>query len=212
MKRAFRGIFPFITIPSEDEDEQYQVCYPNRTDAKWTHVELNNIDHFRNSSENLFITGFPNDLEKIRLHFHLLRQELRFHSKFLDRAKQYTRDAKAEYLRANNLTLETRVSFVGVHARRTDYFLFLSNKYRGVLVTAAYFKTAMQRMRSELRKEGKMHVIFIMASDDITWGRNHLSSQDDIYFVPKHFIGFNRDEKAVLDLAILSQCNHSIIT
>lgn len=60
-------------------------------------------------------------------------------------------------------------------------------------------------------------MIFIVSSDDRSWSRNIFNRSQDVYFTferKDHRSDYNCEicRSAIRDLAILSQCNHSIIT
>ncbi|XP_013398035.1 galactoside 2-alpha-L-fucosyltransferase 3-like [Lingula anatina] len=88
--------------------------------------------------------------------------------------------------------------FVSIHVRRTDFMDYpdLIN-----VATVDYFNRAMNLFR-----EKYFSVKFVVASDDKPWSRANLTSdRGDIYFT---------DDNATKcqDIAVLSHCNHSILS
>ena len=47
-------------------------------------------------------------------------------------------------------------------------------------------------------------LIFVVASDDLTWCKNVFKNFTDVYYV-------NEGNSAYLDMAIMSNCNHSVV-
>ncbi|XP_064475939.1 galactoside alpha-(1,2)-fucosyltransferase 2-like [Ornithodoros turicata] len=92
--------------------------------------------------------------------------------------------------------------FVGVHVRRGDFVHEIQRPhYQGVLADEAYFRTAMSYFRAKYR-----HILFVVCSDGIEWcSRNIDSSMGDVFFV-------TRRVSPAMDLALLAQCNHTIMT
>ncbi|KAG8040240.1 hypothetical protein G9C98_000810 [Cotesia typhae] len=93
-------------------------------------------------------------------------------------------------------------TYVGIHVRRTDYVDYLWQKLKVKPAPARYYLSAMNYFTNKYK-----NVVFVVASDSISWCKNHLNNQ-------KHRIAFISDSDAHApgkDLAVLSSCNHSII-
>ncbi|XP_057330001.1 galactoside alpha-(1,2)-fucosyltransferase 2-like [Microplitis mediator] len=93
-------------------------------------------------------------------------------------------------------------TYVGIHVRRTDYVDYLWQKLKVKPAPARYYLTAMNYFNNKYK-----NVIFVVASDSISWCKHHLKSN-------KYNIDFISDIDAHApgkDLAVLSTCNHSII-
>lgn len=116
-------------------------------------------------------------------------------SAFLHEAKQKAVAAGA--LRFNPVTAE--VVFVGVHVRRGDY-IRLAQKRKAVLAGKEYLDKAMRYFQEKYR-----NVLFVVASNDIPWCTKNVDSRN-------HSVVFSLHQIAPVDLAILSQCNHTIFT
>ena len=91
---------------------------------------------------------------------------------------------------------------VGLHVRRTDMITKRRQKMGYVSTKMSYFKNAMDYFISN-----HSHVQFVIASDDISWCRQHLSITKP--GVAVHFLSGNSPP---VDMAVLSSCDHVIIS
>ncbi|XP_023235991.1 galactoside 2-alpha-L-fucosyltransferase 2-like [Centruroides sculpturatus] len=89
--------------------------------------------------------------------------------------------------------------FVGIHVRQTDYYVVL-NKYHRNKVNLQYFREAMEYFRIKYND-----VIFLVVSDDRKWCKKNLDISPDVIITPA-------SSKPAYDMALLTQCNHTIIT
>ena len=219
--------FPDIKIPSAEEDAGFIKCYPDTfwsriarvffissyRKASWESLSLEELaEKSADKSANVYLNDYPHDLLKISQRFSEIRTELQFRKEFKDKANEFLEQKRNQYLRKNDLPADSEVTFVSVHARRKDYKKYLKQVNNGVLVTEAYFQAAMEKMKADLKKEGKENVVFIMSSDDLVWCFDHFSSEKDIFLLDAYIAEFRGDRKAVLDLCTLGSCNHSIIS
>ena len=93
------------------------------------------------------------------------------------------------------------VVFVAVHVWRNQTAKWLSRKYRR-RVGADYFRSAMSHFRSAgaARLGGKP--LFVVATDDALWVREHLTGPDVcVLGAAKHHV----------DLAVQASCTHSVV-
>ena len=99
---------------------------------------------------------------------------------------------------------------VGVHVRRGDMVSDLLKSRGYTPPKSDYFLRAMAHITQLL--PSKKHIVFLVSSDDITWSRKHLDQQ----YITSHSTYFNTDftdtGSYVVDLAILSLCDHMIIS
>ena len=192
-------IFPHLSIPTMEEDKFF-----NKS-TKFEHMKFiqfeNDLRLRETTNLNIFFTGYPSDMKKFRYMFDELRREFKFETTYQDKANAYLNTVKMNYLDAKNLH-DAQITFVGMHARRTDYASSLI-RWKGVLVTKQYFVAAMEKMKHILNYP--KHLLFIMSSDDLNWCQKHFSHYPNVYFTGK-------GNSPTLDLAILSSCNHSIFT
>ena len=97
---------------------------------------------------------------------------------------------------------ENDVTLIGVHVRRGD-MLLKHNVRRGYTVaTLEYVMDAMKYFERSLTRSNNL---FVIVSDDMTWCRSNL------YGFQSHIV-FSDVNSDVVDLAILSLCDHSITT
>ena len=231
MHSALIDYFPNIKLPTAEQDAAFSRCYPDTfwskiswifffspyQKASWTSMSLDELSKDPNKfdfwqSTNIYLNEYPNDLDKISQHIKDIKTEFQFSKEYVDQAQSFLHLKRNQYLRKNDLPEDTEVTFVNVHARRKDYPKQHKNTNARVLVTEAYFQSAMERMKDDLKKEGKENVVFIMSSDDLVWCFEHFSSEKDIFLLEAYVAEFRGDEKAVLDLVTLGNCNHSIIS
>jgi hypothetical protein len=90
--------------------------------------------------------------------------------------------------------------------RRTDYSVWLKEKVNGRLLSKLYYTEAMSYFRQKYN--GTLSkVAFVIASDDRKWCEDMFGFDQDVILTQSNQL-INRAE---FDLAILAQCNHSII-
>ena len=97
------------------------------------------------------------------------------------------------------------VNFVGVHIRRADYGLWLIRTIKGRLVSKLFFEKCFEHFLTKYRK-----VVFVIATDDPDWSKSMFGDRKDAVLTHNYLKG--PELIPAVDLAILSQCNHSIIT
>ena len=83
-----------------------------------------------------------------------------------------------------------------------DYSVWLKNKVNGRLLSKLYFTEAMDRFRRKYS-----NVVFIVASDDREWCKKMFQDMADVQLTPR----YQTMKRGEYDMAILAQCNHSII-
>lgn len=125
-----------------------------------------------------------------------MKDDIRKEFQFQDHFNRY---AQTILHRANFCHLPN-VTFVGVHVRRGDYKKGWLEAFEGVPVNMEYFQKAFQYFRKKYN-----NVIFIAVSDDRTWCSEKLSKELTVH-VPEEA------PSAAHDLAILANCNHTVIT
>lgn len=92
-----------------------------------------------------------------------------------------------------------RVTRVGIHVRRGDMTEGYYVRYGYITAPSDYFVKAMDYYRRNYTT-----VCFIVCSDDIAWAKENLAGDDDV--------AFSVANSEAVDLAILSSCDHSIIS
>lgn len=126
--------------------------------------------------------------------YDFVRYEIKREFRFIDPIDHYA-DSVLRKIRHKFPRMDT---FVGIHVRRTDMNKVLL-KYGASLPDTNFFNKSMSYFMSRYR-----NVTFIVVSDDRKWCKENLKH-------PKVVITPNPPSPAH-DMAVLSKCNHSIIT
>ena len=87
---------------------------------------------------------------------------------------------------------------IGMHVRRGDFTVQGTADLGFAIADKGYIENAMNWYRTRYGR-----VIFVVVSDDIPWCRENIREADVV---------FSHYTEAIIDIAILSLCNHSIIT
>ena len=108
----------------------------------------------------------------------------------------------------HSLHLSTRSTFIGIHVRRTD-FVEIEETSGRLVPKARYLKKAMIYFLSRYQ-----NVEFIVCSDDLDWCKlNETFLQPGkLSAIATYGIHFSPGTSPEHDLALLAQCNHTIIT
>ena len=117
----------------------------------------------------------------------IVRNMFVFHSHKLRSAKEYLLKA-APYKHTK----------IGIHVRRGDFLQENLRQEGRVVASVNYIRKAMSFYRRRYR-----NVHFVVCSDDISWCKENIHSPD---------VTFSESKEPITDMAILSLCDHSIIT
>ena len=141
---------------------------------------------------NTRLSGYYQSWKYFRHSEHELRTHFRFRFGILSVAQ--------EFLRLNAPPLWKVLPFtrVGIHVRRGDLLQGYFQGFGYTVATAAYIVRAMAFF-----KERFPRVQFVVCSDDITWCREHVRDA---------FIVYSEGHSPETDLAILSLCDHVIMS
>ncbi|CAH1792447.1 unnamed protein product [Owenia fusiformis] len=93
---------------------------------------------------------------------------------------------------------QINITLVGVHVRRADMSTPGAQADGYTVPRMSYFEKAMEYFR-----QNYTNVKFIICSDDIGWCEENMNFQDVI---------ISKGHSPIVDLAILSKCNHNIIS
>lgn len=94
-------------------------------------------------------------------------------------------------------------TFVGVHVRRGDYLEVMPNRWKGVVGDRAYLQQAMDWFRARHKDP-----IFVVTSNGMKWCLENIdTSHGDVVFA-----GNGQEGTPGKDFALLTQCNHTIMT
>ena len=100
----------------------------------------------------------------------------------------------------------SQVLVVGVHARRTDYKRWLSDRAHGKPVTKEFYLQGMEIFRSRFHTcdhhtlAGCKAVAFLMASDDLKWCKDNFGKETNVFF--------SQFKTKELDMSMLQHCDH----
>ncbi|XP_013418709.2 galactoside 2-alpha-L-fucosyltransferase 3 [Lingula anatina] len=126
----------------------------------------------------------------------IVRQEFQFREEILNEAKKFHRDVSNKFQCHEN----NSCTFVGIHIRRGDISDYDVYKKAGYTTPSEqYFKTAM----NFFKRKHKNKVVFIVCSDSSKGWQKKLTSSDVV---------FSHAKDQGVDLAILSLCQHMIIS
>ena len=149
-----------------------------------------------------------------------IRQEFRFRDSVLRQAKAFIANATEWYFdRMIRMERSARqwtnanhsLKIVGIHIRRGDLAKSTSIKQGYTMAPASYLKKAMDYLERKYKKKKKnnnnndIRLLYVVCSDSIDWAKENLRSQ------PSDIV-FSENNKAPVDLAILSFCDDVIMT
>ncbi|XP_077603230.1 galactoside alpha-(1,2)-fucosyltransferase 1 isoform X1 [Crocuta crocuta] len=145
----------------------------------------------------LKLTGFPCSWT----FFHHLREQIRREFTLHDHLRREAQGLLSG-LRLGR-TGDPPRTFVGVHVRRGDYLQVMPLRWKGVVGDRAYLQQAMDWFRA--RHEDP---IFVVTSNGMEWCRENMdTSRGDVIFA-----GNGQEGSPGRDFALLTQCNHTIMT
>ncbi|CAG0899719.1 unnamed protein product [Darwinula stevensoni] len=144
--------------------------------------------------KDVCITGYSCDGKL----FHEYRKEwildFRFGSKLLRDVHSYFTTLFAKY--------KGNTTFIGIHVRRTDQVFHNQKLFGAKPVTAAYYQRAMAHFRKIFSNS-----VFIVATDDMKWSKQNIRNVNE-----SMAIEFVEAKGRDFDFAVLSHCNHSIVS
>ena len=73
-----------------------------------------------------------------------------------------------------------KITYVGIHNRRTDYLEFRRKRLKLDNLYEDYFEDAMEYFREEY---WDTTVVFVYVSDDMKWGRRNLKDSKNLFFL-----------------------------
>lgn len=186
MSNTLLKVFPSASIPSSS------IC---GKDYNWTISNVCDLMGFKGDRRsNVFIGDFPAELPIFNAYRKSLSLEFKMDLGLEMAAKMFLRTVSGN---------DSTVTFVGIHVRRMDYSVWLKNKVNGRLLSKLYFTQAMQYFREKYQ-----NVAFVVASDDRQWITQMFKNMSDVHLTPR----YQTMKRGEYDMAILAQCNHSIIS
>uniref|UniRef100_T1JBK5 L-Fucosyltransferase n=1 Tax=Strigamia maritima TaxID=126957 RepID=T1JBK5_STRMM len=164
--------------------------------VNWSILPLHNWmshEYFQLDCNFTLMYGYPNSWT----FFHHIRDEIKREFQFRSEIIRAAQEQLGSLKKSDNTT------FIGVHVRRTDYVVLMYYLYNGVLANSEFFTQAMNYFRRKFK-----NCLFIVCSDDLKWCKKNIdNSLGDV-----HFCWNGNSTTPGRDMALLTQCNHSIIT
>nr|XP_008522064.1 PREDICTED: galactoside 2-alpha-L-fucosyltransferase 1 isoform X2 [Equus przewalskii] len=181
-----------ITLPVLSPQVDSQTSWLKLQLHDWMSEEYARVEH-----PVLKLTGFPCSWT----FFHHIREQIRSQFTLHDHLRQDAQGFLSQ-LRLGR-TGGRPSTFVGVHVRRGDYLQVMPQLWKGVVGDRAYLQQAMDWFRA--RHEAP---IFVVTSNGMDWCRQNIdTSRGDVIFA-----GNGLEASPGKDFALLTQCNHTIMT
>ena len=191
MRRALASLFSGLSLPTLSEACASQSR--NMWNVSYHHIGRADLGP---KDRPLLLLDNPCDLQRFDRHREALFRELTFRNDMREEAQQTLRDhTKALCANPRDCT------YVAVHVRRTDYAKQVKLMYNGTLVGETYLARALELCRRRYRRP-----VFVVCSDDLAWVRQRLRDADVV------IAGADGDDSARRDMALMAQCNHTIVT
>ncbi|XP_021353514.1 galactoside 2-alpha-L-fucosyltransferase 1-like [Mizuhopecten yessoensis] len=143
--------------------------------------------HNLTQSKNITLNGYFQSWK----YFHHIRQEVR-------KLFQFTDDIIRRATKALNKFHPGNRTLIGVHVRRGDMNTPRELQRGYKVADLKYFRKVFEYFRYEIE-----NALFIVVSDSVSWVKANLAADDVV---------ISETGIAYLDMAILAQCKHSIIT
>ncbi|CAH1779289.1 unnamed protein product [Owenia fusiformis] len=146
---------------------------------------LMNIKPKRNVTVHTFLQSF----KYFQMIQEVIRQEFRFHTNISEAADMFI---------TNFTKMEKNVTLVGIHIRRGDILRQNKIDFGYTVPNTLYFINATDYFRNQFS-----NVKFIVCTDDPTWWEENMNLTNTV---------ISKGKEPVEDLAILSKCDHAIIS
>jgi galactoside 2-L-fucosyltransferase 1/2 len=148
--------------------------------------------------DNLLLSGYFQSWKYFEDIQKTIRKEFTFKDLIRQKATEFLQNSiKDSY--GPNITRED-VVIIGIHVRRSDMTDYESRQRGYIVASKEYIKAAMAYMQVQYKR-----IVFVICSDDLFWVRQNVKS--DAYPVV-----YAENFHAILDLAILTLCDHTIMT
>ncbi|XP_042858012.1 galactoside alpha-(1,2)-fucosyltransferase 2-like [Penaeus japonicus] len=193
--------FPSLSLP---------ICPGKGAETEWTRVgrsgPLNqyNFTKIEMAAAGLFgpkiflLTRCSFEIQLFNFFKEDLRREFTFDQEIQTKVRAFL--AKVLQKRPSDNNRTPPPVLVGFHVRRTDYVRHAMINFGAKLPEDKYFTRAL----GHYRRRFSNNVAFVVASDDMAFARQRLAHHRDVFF--------SEGGSPAEDMALLSSCNHSIIT
>lgn len=138
-------------------------------------------------------------------YFSAISDRVRREFAFVDRLRMDAEEFLDNISASSETTANRKVLYIGVHVRRRD-MLASYNVVRGYTVaTKEYLTSAVQYFCAQFPSE---LLVFVVCTDEVDWTKQNFHPPNSSSVV----VVFSENRDAAHDMALLSACNHSIIT
>ena len=184
-----------------DTDVQTPCC-------KWMqyHEDIFNLSSVlqHNCSKNVRLNGYFQSWYYFQKYEKDIRRQFTFDSDVSKKVQNFLVNAltkwETDHIKLTNASqLAKKLVFVGIHVRLGDWLNADRHSFH------LYIRDAMSYFAVKFP-----HVCFVVCSNDIGWCRGNVGLSEQLS--ANHSVVFSEHNDRVTDLAILSKCNHSIIT
>uniref|UniRef100_A0A8C5MIZ3 L-Fucosyltransferase n=1 Tax=Leptobrachium leishanense TaxID=445787 RepID=A0A8C5MIZ3_9ANUR len=178
-----------IRLPVLQSEVVSRIPWRNYGLHDWMSPEYYNIQ-----GEYVRLTGYPCSFT----FYHHIKDEILQEFTFHDYVKAESNNYLAK-IRGD----QKNVTFVGIHVRRGDYVHVMPNTWKGVIADKGYLEKAMNYFRNKYENP-----LFVVTSNGMDWCKENMNnSLEDI-----HFAGDGKEGSPGRDFALLSHCNHTIMS
>lgn len=201
-------IFDNLNMPVVEDIPQDCACCKN-VDWAATNIHMYSFfplrevqKRFENIPGHIILPMYIVLIEPVLATMKTLKKEMKYKDSLVQSAQNVIKTKTRDFLLKNNVQ-QTKITYVGVHVRRTDYKIYLPSKYNMTAVGPDFYLKAMTYFRERRPDLGRP--IFLVVSDDVLWVQKHLI-RNDVFVVSRGGV-----EHPEHDLVLLSLCNHSIV-
>ena len=149
--------------------------------------------------ENVEVVGYIQSWMYFKNTQDVIRNHLKFTKMINIRAETFYR---IHHYRMFRTVRKENIVHIGVHIRRGDMLSKIHADYGYTVVDKTYLRKAVTFYERKFRMKT---IVFVVCSDDLRWAKANFPPNS-------HHVIFCPGDKDHVDLAILSLCNHSIIT
>ena len=157
-----------------------------------------------NGSDAINMSPHPQHTQYFLKHKREIFREFSFKEEIKSAVERLFKDVRETFAASNSNITDVNLTFIGVHNRRTDYKIALDHMIKGKLVSAEFFRSAMD----VYKKRYGRGTVFIFASDDFRWTEQNFGDRPEVFSTHKYY-NLYRD-KVALDMVALASCDHSI--
>jgi len=171
----------------------------------WDYSIINQLSLDELGDKNIMLYQWTFSVEEFNFYHHqLISEEFVFQQDMKNEAQNFLRDI------VKNSSISKDFIFVSVHVRRSDFKEWMITYAKGGFVAShKFYKSAMENYRNKYNSETST-IVFVMASDDDQWCRKMFGKMSDVIYTSSATTNLSK-QQPTFDLAVLSNCNHSII-